>query len=191
MADKTINDLTSTSSLNDGDLFEIENTSNNSRKVAASVVAAYAVEKGNWEVAASWTYSSGVPNVDFANLGAYNHLIVIAKDLTTASSTDRFLRLSTDNGSTFHSSGYDLLSSAGAPSAGTVAASNNGSATAARSFIAEIPGSNIAGIPKVINTPHAAQTRIFTGSTDAINALRVAASTGNITGGSIVILGRK
>lgn len=38
MADKTINDLTTATSLNDGDLFEIENTGNNSRKVAFSVI---------------------------------------------------------------------------------------------------------------------------------------------------------
>lgn len=39
MADKTINDLTATTTLNTGDLFELENTGNNSRKITAANAA--------------------------------------------------------------------------------------------------------------------------------------------------------
>jgi hypothetical protein len=41
VADKTINDLTATSTLADGDLFEIENASNNSRKITAANARIY------------------------------------------------------------------------------------------------------------------------------------------------------
>lgn len=41
MADKTINDLTAATTLAAGDLFEIENTGNNSRKITAANVRTY------------------------------------------------------------------------------------------------------------------------------------------------------
>jgi hypothetical protein len=46
VADKTINDLTATTSLAGGDLFEIENTGNNSRKITAANVKVFMVPSG-------------------------------------------------------------------------------------------------------------------------------------------------
>lgn len=57
---------------------------------------------------ATWDFSSGVTAVDFVGLAGYRDLLIEFDGITnnSAGTEDLFLRVSTDNGSTFFSTGY-------------------------------------------------------------------------------------
>lgn len=64
--------------------------------------------RGWGEPIASWDYSSGVANVDFTNLGGYRELLIWGDDIAFGGASDApGLRFSSDNGSSFESTGYD------------------------------------------------------------------------------------
>lgn len=142
--------------------------------------------------AASWAWSSNVPNVSFVNLNVYSELLIIARSITTSVSASRYLHASTDNGATYYTTTgnyYELLSN-GVENNNFVLATDGGAATTAgRGLSAYIPTSGLNGVPKAAIT-HQNVVRVLTASTAPISALRVSPSAGNITGGSIYLLGR-
>lgn len=188
MADKTINDLTAATTLNDGDLFELENTGNNSRKMTASNARLY---MNGFTLAGSWTWSTNVTQVDFTGLGSYNEVLFIARGVTTASSGVRQLQVSVDGGSTFYSASgdYKHLDNVGVENNGT-AFNHSTSSTAARTLVVQIK--NMKGAVKlaVCHSSTGIQS-LFTASASDINALRFSNSAGgNLTAGSAIVLAR-
>lgn len=151
---------------------------------------------GGWTLVDSWTHSSDVPNVDFDGLDAYSELLIIGRLLTASSGGFRQVQASVDGGSTFYGTSGDYVSihpDTGTESAASSFGGNSESTTAARTFSSLIPGSNLAGVPKLalnLSTAASNQRRMFVASTNAIDAIRVLNSAGNLTGGSIYVLGR-
>ncbi|MBW3099238.1 hypothetical protein KY465_18305, partial [Pseudohoeflea sp. DP4N28-3] len=67
----------------------------------------------------TWTYSTNVSTIDFTDLGSYKEILLLFEDLTMTSNTPSVL-LSTDNGSTFLTSGYRVIAAESGSTAGTV-----------------------------------------------------------------------
>lgn len=154
-----------------------------------------AVTGAGWTIAASWTFTTNVAQVDFIDLGVYEQLMIIARGVTKASSGVLQLNVSVDNGSNFYTTAGDYVSvdDSGLETAAASAPFHATNATAARTGVLEIKN-NIGTVPPVIHCPNKTASpfsRLFVASVSAINALRVTNSAGgNLTGGSIFVLGR-
>lgn len=147
----------------------------------------------DWKLAGSWTFSINVTEVDFTGLAGYNELMVIARGITVASSGQRQLLVSTDNGSTYRSTSGDYITTttAGVESNAGSAAFHITASALARSGILRIPQAGLSGVPKSIENPVSAAPILFIQSTLPINALRINNSAaGNLTAGSIYVMGR-
>jgi hypothetical protein len=150
---------------------------------------------GAWEVAATWTYSVPVPEVDFTGLGGYTDLLIIIDGVELSVTGVRCVRVSTDNGASFFTGAvYPNVLTGGTLSAGTAILSHGTNATAARTGIVRLNAINTTSSPKVAESIVRAANFIptlFTGSADPIDAIRVFGNAGgNLTGGSILVLGR-
>lgn len=148
---------------------------------------------GSWALAASWTFSTNVAQVDFTGLSAYSDILVLARLITRASSTVNALRVSTDNGSTFYAGAtdYQSIDSSGVETAANLFGMNITNATLGRSGIIQISAFNVNGAPKVIFSDNRALSGMFVGSTSPLNAIRILPlAGGNITGGNIYVFGR-
>jgi hypothetical protein len=143
-----------------------------------------------WAVAGSWTYSTDVAQVDFLNL-AYDEIRVIARLVTKQTTGTLNIRTSTNNGSTFSatSGNYVEIAADGQETALTGIPLHNTNATLARSGSATISGSRNDQKKQVYaHNRNALSTVELTG---IINAVRVYPSGGgNLTGGSILVLGK-
>lgn len=148
----------------------------------------------DWKLAGSWTWSTNVAQVDFTGLAGYNELLVLARGLTASASGFRSLLCSVDNGSTFPTANgdYQIISSTGVESAQVGIALHGTASASARSGSILIPNSGLNGVPKLAIGNSLGQTQLFTQSTLPINALRINSitSTGNLTAGSIYVMGR-
>lgn len=142
----------------------------------------------------TWDFVSNVANVDFTSLSC-NHLMVIARGLTASASGFRVLQVSTDNGSTFRSTSGDYISisNLGAEVNQVGIGFHTSAASTGISGIIEIPNIGLSGVQKELFVKNIAQgtTNLFVQSTSPINAIRIASvgSTGNLTAGSIRVLG--
>jgi len=148
---------------------------------------------GTWALAASWTYSTNVTEVDFTGLGSYQDIIVIGQGITKSASTTVAFRLSTDNGANYIASAgsYESISVAGVPTGTNGPNAHDTNASAARSFMLSLFGINVNGAPKWIVRPACATDALFVASTSPVNAIRIfLGAVGNITGGSIFVWGR-
>lgn len=158
--------------------------------VAAELVGLPASVYGaKWELAFTWNWSTNVTEVIANNLGDYKELIVICRDIVASASLTRHIRLSVDNGVTFFSTASDYLAipSTGLVTTRTDAAGHGTANTAARTIFAQLRG-NIAGTPKMVTGPEG--MAMFVGSLSVVNAVRLGLSgAGNITGGSMFVLG--
>ena len=146
-----------------------------------------------WTLISTTTISSPVATVDLINLSTYNDLSIICRLLTASSSGNRQVLASIDNGSTFYSTSgdYVTLASTGTESATVAGFSHSTATTSARTVGGIIDGANINGDPKWFRSLLTADSdRLFVVSTSPINALRVQNSAGNLTGGTIYLLGR-
>jgi len=145
-----------------------------------------------WDLAGSWTHSGDVANVDFTGLGGYSELMVICRNIPASVAGTRMVRVSTDGGSSFYSTtgDYVLINSSGVESDSSGFPLGDGSSSA-RSGVVPILNNMGDGTPPVGISHGPEQTRLFVASGSTIDALRVANTTGgNLTGGSIVVLGR-
>lgn len=198
MADKTINDFTAATSLNAGDLFEIENTGNNSRKVATSVVKSHMAswqlvdQSGVATASPTWTWSTNVANVDVTGLANYNELLIFVLGVSTASGTGtRAIAVSVNNGSSFYTGASDYTDVA---LVGTTSNSsffmNHGTGTAsARSIVGHVK--NLKGPIKMAEFMSGTH-RYFNASSSDINAIRLFDGTAgaNLTAGSLYVYAR-
>lgn len=164
-----------------------------SRRIDVGSIAALAEDPeavfgAKWELAHHWQWSTNVPNVVVPDLGVYQELLLIGRDLTLNASGFRFFQVSVDNGDTwFTTSGdYVIIATTGIA---TNAADFGGHGTAnaaARTIYAGIRG-NIPGAPKRID--FTAGDALFVGSLSPINAIRLATNVANFTGGELFVLG--
>lgn len=149
---------------------------------------------GGWAQIGSWTYSTDVTEVDITGLGGYSEIQIIMRGVTASASTTRFLRFSTDNGSTFLASAgnYIYVSVNGVESEdGTNAfAMFDVNATFARSGVAIVRNWNLT-VPKICHgLNRQGPTMQILPAASAFNAIRIFVTSGNITGGSILVLGK-
>jgi len=142
-----------------------------------------------WTLAQSWTHSADVSEVIFTELDGANEILVIGRGLTMATAGFRLVHLSVDNGQTFHSASgdYVIVGNDGTETSNTAAAGNSPTTNLPRSVWLHIPNAGAASSPKLClsSTP-----RLFVAREEPVNALRIAASTGNLTGGSIFVFRR-
>lgn len=149
-----------------------------------------------WSLAGTWDFSTGVAQVDFTNLGSYNELLIMARNISDGTTGTRQVLCSVDNGSTFfNSSGdYILISNAGAESNQASIGIHDTNSTAARSGSVHIHASGLNGVQKLCRALQRSAGNsdyLFVGSTSPINAIRINNSGGgNLTAGSIRVLGR-
>jgi hypothetical protein len=152
-----------------------------------------------WSLAGSWTWSSNVPSVVIPDLGGFADLLIFGYNITLAVSGQRILHASTNNGSSwFTTSGnYATIPANGVLANDTsLTALHATAATAARSGLSLIRGNNLPGVPKLCESLNRQATdgvqRLFLADlVNPINALRLTGTAGgNITGGSLFVLGR-
>lgn len=160
----------------------------------ASLFGAVDPLEGGWELIAATTIAAPVANIDYTDLGDYEDLLIVVRNVTVSVSGQRCFRVSIDNGASFFaaSGDYQTIPDTGVETVSSVMFAHLTASTAARSFYCVIHGSNLNGVYKTsLGTP-ATQNRLFTASTAPINALRVFDNGGgNLTGGTISLYGRK
>jgi len=151
----------------------------------------WAVGGGAWgSPIASWTYSTGVTQVDFTGLSAYTELLVIAHNIQWSGGDDLAVRWSTDNGSTFIATNYES-----GPSS-TMAQMSAGAAFTKGRGVMHILNWNSASqntnaIPLGSASAGGSLTPIIDSTVRAKNALRVLAVAGStFTAGFIRIYGK-
>ncbi len=149
----------------------------------------------SFQLVDSWVFSVNTTNIDFDNLGGYSELMILCNGIAKAVSGEIGLQVSVDNGISFFAGvSYELISNAGVVTTTSLIGLHNTNATAARSAMVQIIGSNINGISKPILRPTRSgdgESCRFTGSLLPINAIRITTNNGgNITAGNIQILGR-
>ena len=184
--DLTLDDLSDVDAAapNDGDVLRYQ----------AGSPAGWVPSSPGWVLVDSWTHSGDVANVDFADLGGYSEIMVVTRQITKSVSGLTSLRVSVDNGSNFFatSGNYVFWQDAGSEGSLTGASLHGTQTTAARSGIAVLRGFNVNGVPKEIRPTSRALTILFVASTSPLNAIRIYGDGGgNLTGGSIYVLGMK
>lgn len=217
MADKTINDLTESTTLAAGDLFEIENAGGNSRKMSAANLAK---GLGGWELISAQTASASA-TIDFTGIdpAAWDELELVALDVVNATdATDLLLRVGTGAGPTWAAGVSDyswvkrgVYGTTGAGSSFTAADTTSDTMQFPMTGISNVAGETQtarmtvnglgAGVPCQCRgqgggwkSDNAHLESTATGrynSTTAITALRVLASSGNITSGKFILRGRR
>lgn len=152
----------------------------------------------DWELIDTWTHSTNVSSVEFLNLGDYSEICVLARGWTHSTNAQRIVQVSSDNGATWDQDANNYPIS---PEDGNEAVPGIGgwfpsttNTSAARGFVLNIQNFNKPEIKWQIN-PSRAAYRFYTNPV-ALNAIRcvgVASNslTGNLTGGSIWVFGKK
>jgi hypothetical protein len=146
----------------------------------------------SYQLITTFTIGAPVANVDFTGI-AFDEVIFMGLNITCASSAIRAIRLSTDNGATFFSTlgNYKVLNVSGVQNDDTYFAYHDTAATAARSLIVQMSGLRTPGVPKFGRNTGSASQSIFTADlVNPVNAIRLIATTGNLTGGTGYIFGK-
>lgn len=141
-----------------------------------------------WTLAASWTHSVNVTEVDLTWATSYTDLLVVANNIPCSSTQNRTIWLSDDSGATFFTSGGDyvnILDSGIAQNFSYLARSN--SSTSARSVVAQVFGAGKSGTSTRFASTLGGGTVLFKGSSNIINAVRVGVTSALMTGGSIEV----
>lgn len=134
-------------------------------------------------------------NLDFVGLAGYTEFLILGKGLATADSVNVRAYLSVDNGVSFFTSSGDyqaITSTSGVDGGASTAIAFSGPNSAdPQSMALHIFG--VAGLvfgynPLITLATQAA--RRFDASALAPNAIRIAATTGNITAGELVVLAK-
>lgn len=146
-----------------------------------------------WTSIFSTTIAAPAASVDATKLGGYNELLIIARGLTSSLSGGRFVYASVDNGASFYTATGDYLvvSTAGVESNTNSFAVDGGAPSAGiKTIISQIANYSMTGVVKVALQNSQQVPRLFVASTSPINALRFVSTSGNLTGGTILILAR-
>ena len=146
----------------------------------------------------SWDYSAPVANVDFINLGDYRELLIIGESVgsDTGATSALTLLTSTNNGSSFASTGYVNI---GGSSVALVLLTGAVATATPQGFIIQAFNLNAASYKTRFLTSAgtegsatAAATRIGQKSAEVNNALRFAwTSAANFATGSIRVYGKR
>jgi hypothetical protein len=152
---------------------------------------------GKWGLAATWTFSTNVAQVDFTGLVGATDILVVARGITLSVSGVLSLRVSTNNGSSYFSTSGDYVivgSTTGAESNVTSAVLYGTNTTAARTGMQVVWGANITGAPRIItgfDSTNGVPRLFVADNSNDIDAIRLIPSGGgNITGGSIYVFTR-
>lgn len=185
MTDKAIGGLTAATSAGASDLFLLETSGGNSRKITAD----NARTSLGWKLISSVTASGTA--VVFTGLGGYSELLLIAVDVTTGSSAFRFVQASTDNGATYYTTSGDykqMAASGTTVSSGDMSGQSAGQTTA--SIMAQISG-NLAGSIKLARAVNYSTGFLANSGmiTNAINAMKLGCTV-TMTGGTVTLYGR-
>jgi hypothetical protein len=149
-----------------------------------------------WTLVNSWTYSTGVPQVDFTGLAGYSEIRVLLRLVSCTGSGIRQVRVSTNNGSTFLSTSgdYVIAIDSGSGTVGNQAEIqlHTLATTAARSAEIVFKGWNLTDSKTAQMRNRIDFTEVVIPTTSALNALRIFdISGGNLSGGSIYVWGRR
>lgn len=168
-------------------------------------MASATLSSGVWQLAGTGYTAAGVydqavdgndATIDFAGLGSFNELLVVARGLTNGTSGTRQLLVSVDSGATFYSTSgdYQFITNLGVLTNTSVMATHGTASTAARSIWAHIV--NTKGVFKFCHTYTgtafpAIHQIMFVASASDINAIRVTNSGGgDMTAGTVHVYAR-
>lgn len=147
----------------------------------------------SWQLINTNVISVPVAQVDFVGLSAYTDLKVIMSLLTASASGVRQLQVSTDNGSSFYSASgdYQAIANDGTVTNVTSIAEHGTASAAARNLVADLAGVSVANAPKMsVFSGSTAIRQFIADNANNIDAVRIRNSAGNLTGGTIYLLGR-
>jgi hypothetical protein len=145
---------------------------------------------GEWTLIGVEEITSPVPSVDFIDLAGANQIIIIGRLLTASASTWRKAQVSIDNGANYFDGASDYF---GVAASGQETARDNifehtGGTVAARTMGGLILNAAITGVPKLGLPINAMAPQYFNASLEPINAVRIKALSGNLTGGTVYCL---
>lgn len=157
--------------------------------IAALAEDPEAVFGAKWELVHHWQWSTNVPEVVFPDLGAYQEILVIGRDITITANSFRHFVVSTDNGATWFNTSGDYITVA---TNGTIAnrtdLSGHATSNAGARTVFEHIVANIHGVPKLVRGTES--NMLFVASLNVINAIKmININSGNFTGGELFILG--
>lgn len=127
---------------------------------------------------------------DFVDLGVYKELLIIGVSVSTSGAGDVRALASVDNGLSFYNTAgnYVFTSNNGQTNLSSVFASSSGNDTAAKTW-AWVCSLNTTP-PQSFSRAYDGHQRFFLASPNRINAIRLIAASGNLTGGAAYIHAR-
>jgi len=127
---------------------------------------------------------------DFVGLGVYKELMIIGLNVSTSGNGDVRALASVDNGVSFYNTAgnYIFTSNNGATSSSSVFASSSGNSTAGKSWAWELSLNTTP--PQSFSRAYDGNQRFFVASANRINAIRLVAASGNLTGGTAYVHAR-
>jgi len=140
---------------------------------------------------ATWTFSAATANVDTINLGSFDELMVIVRNVSSSISGQRAAVFSVNNGLSFFTTSGDYINlpSTGAEAGTTIAATHATASALARTFWMKMSANQSTSI-KYVQDLDTTQ-RLFVASFLPVNAVRIFnLGGGNLTSGSIYVFGR-
>lgn len=139
-----------------------------------------------WELIDSWTHSVDVSSVTFTNITGYNDVMLLIVDITSDVTGNIAVSVSSDNGTTLE----DFLMTGGPHNQFDVVTLSQttykGACSIFHNFGTELPKGITCSVRQSSDLLHA----IGIDTLSVLNCISVKASTGNMTGGSIYILGK-
>lgn len=149
-----------------------------------------AAASGAWTLITSLAASAA--SHDFTGLAGYSEIMVMIKQVTATGACIRQLLVSIDNGANFLNASGDYLNvaSTGAESNGTVISFSNSNNSTAQTSTVTIKGFNLTSPKNWENSLPTADLNGYIPTANALNAVRVRASSNAFNGGTIYIFGR-
>jgi hypothetical protein len=181
-----------------GTLYFATDTGAISRSDGVATWTSFGSSGSPWVLQATST-PTGVSSVDFTGLVGYADIRVIVSGITFGVASRPTLRVSTDNGASYFSTGGDYvsISGAGGPTNASEIEFMDTNLTTSRNGEILLEGCNVLGAPKVsranffssdnFNMRFAINATIIANDVDAVRVL----ATQNFTGGTIYVLGRR
>ena len=147
---------------------------------------------GSWTVVNSTNITSSTANID-VDISAFSEVRVLFYKVTSSASGRRSIRISTDGGVTFFAgpSDYEYASPAGVPAGFSMVVAHSTNSALARLAYIHLFGTNVNGtVKQIMSQDNNNPTWIFAVNTLPITHIRLLNESGNLTGGSILVLKR-
>lgn len=145
-----------------------------------------------WVLAGSGSATGSSPNVNVPlDSDDYDELLILGRGMTASASGNRSIRFSTDGGSTYYSASGDIhaVAATGVETDGSVADFTSTSAATALSIIGHIK--NNQSEDRFYLGTGSRGYAMFDADSLPINAVQFTAGSGNMTGGTFEVYGRK